>query len=242
MIRTFADFADDAFRNFTDFWIGGQLTNVNSALIWLWKWHDSIMKYNDWAPGEPYGNKKCVSVSLAKAWWTSNDCNLTKPYVCRIPAHVLVCEDGWTFLEKTKMCYKMFADLSGISFPSASELCQKQNANMVSIHNDEENTLVGKLTSLGKVLDTSTVTLWIGLNYNITWTWTDGTPYDYQAWGQYDPNNIGSQNCVNFYPEGASESGYNSYIMKWDTSYCGDRFQRTVCKKQAKIVPIFQNP
>uniref|UniRef100_A0AC34QUM9 C-type lectin domain-containing protein n=1 Tax=Panagrolaimus sp. JU765 TaxID=591449 RepID=A0AC34QUM9_9BILA len=70
----------------------------------------------------------------------------------------------------------------------------------------------------------------------------DGTANNYQAWGDQDPDNDGTQNCVNFYPDGASDGGYDNYIMKWDTSSCGISFPRVVCKKFPKDVPISEKP
>uniref|UniRef100_A0AC34RMY9 C-type lectin domain-containing protein n=1 Tax=Panagrolaimus sp. JU765 TaxID=591449 RepID=A0AC34RMY9_9BILA len=132
------------------------------------------------------------------------------------------------------MCYKMFAK-STLNFTDASNICQNQNANLVSIHSDAENSLIGKLTTIGIPLDWSIAGVWIGLTYNTTWTWTDGTPFDYQAWGSGDPDHIGSSNCVNFYPDGATGNDDN-YIMKWDTSICNDSLRRTICKKNAKVI------
>uniref|UniRef100_A0AC34QVC5 C-type lectin domain-containing protein n=1 Tax=Panagrolaimus sp. JU765 TaxID=591449 RepID=A0AC34QVC5_9BILA len=102
--------------------------------------------------------------------------------------------------------------------------------------------MVGKLTTLERGFESRVVGVWIGLAYsNGVWYWMDGTTYDYQAWGDHDPDYVGTQNCVNFYPDGASD-GYNNYIMKWDTSSCSNIFPRVVCKKVSKDVPISAKP
>uniref|UniRef100_A0AC34PYH1 C-type lectin domain-containing protein n=1 Tax=Panagrolaimus sp. JU765 TaxID=591449 RepID=A0AC34PYH1_9BILA len=109
----------------------------------------------------------------------------------------------------------------------AYDICKNHNANLVSIHSDAENTLVGKLTTLGNPQSWQVVGVWIGLMYNTTWTWTDGTPFDYQAWGALDPDLIGASNCVLFYPDGTYSGAYEDYIMKWDSAGCTDIVQRT---------------
>uniref|UniRef100_A0AC34RD39 C-type lectin domain-containing protein n=1 Tax=Panagrolaimus sp. JU765 TaxID=591449 RepID=A0AC34RD39_9BILA len=234
--------ANSAFPGYSDFWVGGQLTDLDSSMAWLWKWFDSVIRYNDWAPGEPSVGRNCISVSISKAWWTANDCNVAKPFICRVPAQNFYCDDGWAYLEDTKMCYKMFSSMNGFDFNGAGELCSSHNSHIVSIHSDAENTMVGQLTTFGTQLDWPIVGVWIGLNYDGSFSWTDGTPYNYQAWGDDDPNKLDSQDCVNFYADGTSNGEYRTYIMKWDTSSCGSTLKRTVCKKQANTVAVFQNP
>uniref|UniRef100_A0AC34RKD6 C-type lectin domain-containing protein n=1 Tax=Panagrolaimus sp. JU765 TaxID=591449 RepID=A0AC34RKD6_9BILA len=137
----------------------------------------------------------------------------------------------------------MFAGGSAFNFNSAQEICQKQNANVVSIHNEAENTIVGKLTTLEQGFKSHIVGVWIGLTYsNGAWNWTDGTTFNYQAWGDQDPDNVDRQKCVVFYPDGASDDDYDNYIMQWDTSTCTDNFLRVVCKKDSKSVPISEKP
>uniref|UniRef100_A0AC34QVN6 C-type lectin domain-containing protein n=1 Tax=Panagrolaimus sp. JU765 TaxID=591449 RepID=A0AC34QVN6_9BILA len=235
--------ANLALKNSADFWIGARLKNIPNLKLWLWSWHNSLMNYANWAPGEPTDTRACVVIQIATATWITVNCNATKSYVCRVPATVEVCDDGWAFLEKTKSCYKMFANTSDFNFTTALELCQNQNAHVVSIHNEAENTMVGQLTSLNHGLGTGTVAVWIGLTYsNGAWNWTDGTANNYQAWGDRDPDNAGTQNCVNFYPDGAYNYPYENYVMKWDTSSCSNSFSRVVCKKVPKYVPISEKP
>jgi hypothetical protein len=73
-------------------------------------------------------------------------------------------------------------------FTKAERVCNKEGGNLVSIHSQEEfdfvNTLINTNKGHAEVL--------IGLNdlkREGTWTWTDGTPFDFKLWSKHDPNN-----------------------------------------------------
>ena len=65
-------------------------------------------------------------------------------------------------------------------------------AHLVSINSARENALVGKLTSEETWIGGKRVCQ--GCN---EWTWTDGTPWDFENWRKGEPNNgLGRENIV----------------------------------------------
>ncbi|VDN30101.1 unnamed protein product [Cylicostephanus goldi] len=87
--------------------------------------------------------------------------------------------------------------------------------------------------------DSSSLT-WIGLtqaNYpaSATWTWTDGTPYDYKDWAPGEPNDTkGQEHCVQIHSDyvGKDPSKDSSY-RRWNDIPCNTYMRSYVCKKAA---------
>lgn len=94
-----------------------------------------------------------------------------------------VCEDGWTYLDRTKSCYK-YVD-TRLSWNEARESCQTlapDYGDLASVHDDPTNNFLSLLTNHEA---------WLG-GYEETegsWIWSDGTSWDYVHWGPSEPNN-----------------------------------------------------
>ncbi|KAK9976692.1 hypothetical protein ABG768_021897, partial [Culter alburnus] len=71
--------------------------------------------------------------------------------------------------------------------------CQSLGANLASVHNKPENEFL-----LG-LLPSSSSRAWIGAHDAVQegqWLWTDGSLYDFTNWCSGEPNNLGTENCV----------------------------------------------
>ena len=77
-------------------------------------------------------------------------------------------------------------------FQAAQDKCQEQNpnSNLVSIHSERDNNIVRFAFNHDD--------LWIGLKTKAQddYQWLDGTPVDYQAWKDGEPNNFNSEQCT----------------------------------------------
>uniref|UniRef100_A0AAQ4NVA3 C-type lectin domain-containing protein n=1 Tax=Gasterosteus aculeatus aculeatus TaxID=481459 RepID=A0AAQ4NVA3_GASAC len=104
------------------------------------------------------------------------------------------------------------------SWGAAREDCVSRGANLVSIHNQEEEEFLALYSK-----DTSK---WIGLRHNPTeggYSWSDGTPLSHTNWGHGEPNNHeGREECVEMV---SSVNGSRSW---WNDLNC-DAHQDWIC-------------
>ena len=118
------------------------------------------------------------------------------------------CQPGWKHFPNTGLCYKLYS--TSTTFDQAQATCAGEDANLVSIHDEETNTFIKDLSD-GNLI-------WLGgfespPNSNI-WTWVDGSSFDYNNWHtvngrQLEPNG------------GASEDHLAmSWISQLDGSWC----------------------
>ncbi|XP_016118361.1 ladderlectin-like [Sinocyclocheilus grahami] len=99
------------------------------------------------------------------------------------------CPNGW--INFGVRCYKFFSQ--GVNWITAERSCQSLDANLASVHSKLENDLLLSL------LPSSTTHSWLGVHdgeQEGEWTWSDGTPFDYNNWCSEEPNNAGVENCV----------------------------------------------
>ena len=77
----------------------------------------------------------------------------------------------------------------GLTWAEAEQACVDLGGHLASIHSDEEQQCVVDLTTDA---GTPGVGAWIGLleeNNEGEFNWSDGTPFDYDAWLAGEPNN-----------------------------------------------------
>uniref|UniRef100_A0A8C9Z0X4 C-type lectin domain-containing protein n=1 Tax=Sander lucioperca TaxID=283035 RepID=A0A8C9Z0X4_SANLU len=106
--------------------------------------------------------------------------------------------NGWT--QHGSNCYNLKADTRK-SWAAARHDCVQDGGDLVSIVTaEEEQYVTGSL-------DPSWIDLWIGLStlvrgaycgeYNVCYSWSDGTPLSHTNWGSGEPNNHeGREECV----------------------------------------------
>uniref|UniRef100_A0A8C6WEB0 C-type lectin domain-containing protein n=1 Tax=Neogobius melanostomus TaxID=47308 RepID=A0A8C6WEB0_9GOBI len=113
------------------------------------------------------------------------------------------------------------------SWQAAYEDCVSRGADLVSIHNQEEEEFLA-LYSKG-------TSKWIGLKNNPTeggYSWSDGTPLSHTNWGHGEPNNHeGREDCVEMV------SSTNGTISWWNDLNC-DAHQDWICMITKGKTPI----
>uniref|UniRef100_A0A914EA29 C-type lectin domain-containing protein n=1 Tax=Acrobeloides nanus TaxID=290746 RepID=A0A914EA29_9BILA len=179
--------------------------------------------------------------------WFANICDNKLAYICETnatssncptaaPKHVYTCDSEWTFFSGSNACYKVHVE--NLTWSEAQQVCNTEGANLTSIHNDEENQFIIRITQTGMdVYDIGEP--WIGLssleNDGISYTWVDGTPVDYTNWGPNRPGNppysvfpvcyITSDNCI----------GAADFYGHWIDTEVYRIHRAFICKKLAQL-------
>ncbi|KAK0148459.1 Lactose-binding lectin l-2 [Merluccius polli] len=107
-------------------------------------------------------------------------------------------------------CYKYVG--SRMTWADAELHCLSFDANLVSIHNEDENNFVVKLIAN---FDPTNGRHWIGFSddhKDSSWMWSDGSRRDFYAWHKGEPNNHGG-------PEDCVEINF-SLPSKWNDGPC----------------------
>jgi len=123
--------------------------------------------------------------------------------------------NGW--LEFENYCYKAVEPEYGPTWHEANDICKELDANLASIHSDEENNFILSITSgfhFG---------VWIGLHWDDNeFKYTDGSAYDYSNWYPGEPD---ENACVGFRHSDGLWNGFqdDADCNFWEADY--------VCKK-----------
>merc|ERR1711953_983525 len=87
------------------------------------------------------------------------------------------CQAGWSYFNGK--CYKSFFEKK--TWDEAEDQCVKEEANLVSLHSEEEHQFVVGLNGGSGIH-------WLGGRRDPgnrdTWVWSDGTPWDYSNWAR----------------------------------------------------------
>uniref|UniRef100_A0A8B9LRE9 C-type lectin domain-containing protein n=1 Tax=Astyanax mexicanus TaxID=7994 RepID=A0A8B9LRE9_ASTMX len=151
------------------------------------------------------GAGPCVTMTTkpTAGFWVNRNCDQSHPFICEIP------RDGISPPTKEYTNKKSWA--------GAHEDCVARGADLVSIHNAEEEIFMAEYTK-GK-------TQWIGLSRNALegdYLWSDGSALSHTNWGPGEPNDhAGRENCV----ELVTTQNGSSY---WNDIFC-DAHQDWVC-------------
>ncbi|CAJ1084353.1 galactose-specific lectin nattectin-like isoform X2 [Xyrichtys novacula] len=131
------------------------------------------------------------------------------------------CPPGWTQLESR--CFIFYRMPK--SWTEAESVCIKIGGNLASIHNSEENLFLNRLTE--RVTGHAGLHTWIGGHDAVKegkWMWSDGTKFDYLRWGPGEPNNSGTEHCIEM----------NSAGTFWNDSKC-QSLKPFVCAKDVDV-------
>lgn len=192
------------------------------------------MDFSDWGVNEPEPGGNCASINIQGAFWSANNCNGNKPYVCQIPAGVGYCDESWAYSQHTNFCYRFMAISAGTK--SAEEKCVENGAHLVSIHDDEENSFVGTLASMNLATTRDNSGVWIGLVNDADpsyWTWTDGTAVNYTHWADHSPDNTINTGAA-IYPDLVTNCESSACHLYWaDSSQPTANLRGFICKKPA---------
>ncbi|KAK0420365.1 hypothetical protein QR680_014636 [Steinernema hermaphroditum] len=83
-----------------------------------------------------------------------------------------------------------------LDFNGGKEFCAKKGAKLASIHSKDDNDVLGMFTFQGGAY-------WLGgqdANNNGTWTWQDGSHFDYSNWAAGQPSTESGKNCLEVDP------------------------------------------
>nr|XP_040053507.1 macrophage mannose receptor 1 [Gasterosteus aculeatus aculeatus] len=218
-------------------WIGLRARGGSTGGVdYIWD-NDLPLTFTHWDKDQPdNGDGTCVAMTTGQigGFWDDKQCAERHAFVCEKPRPDITpppkpptpppsqgCADGWTALPHFRNCYRLFHEVDFSlkkSWGAAREDCVSRGANLVSIHNQEEEEFLALYSK-----DTSK---WIGLRHNPTeggYSWSDGTPLSHTNWGHGEPNNHeGREECVEMV---SSVNGSRSW---WNDLNC-DAHQDWIC-------------
>ncbi|KAF4077177.1 hypothetical protein AMELA_G00205040 [Ameiurus melas] len=190
-------------------WMGLRAKGELGGVDYQWDNGASLL-YTHWDRDYPDDSKgDCVTMTTKPitGLWRNQNCDHSHPFVCESPRNgisppthaptpppVTGCADGWSGKPHFRQCYRLFTvDYSKKkSWTAARDDCLSRGADLVSIHNVEEESFIADYTK-GK-------TQWIGLTQDPTsggYHWSDGSPVTHTNWGHGEPNDHGGrENCV----------------------------------------------
>ena len=127
-----------------------------------WSWMDnSVYDFSNWdSSGPSLPSRNCIALSMRSGesgQWSVTDCYKEKPFVCELtpptppttppprpttPRPHRNCSEGWYYFEPTGSCYGIDRYYGFANWTLAEQICQSQDAHLVSIHSPEEATFV----------------------------------------------------------------------------------------------------
>ncbi|XP_048736074.2 macrophage mannose receptor 1-like isoform X1 [Ostrea edulis] len=206
-----------------DFWFGLNDREKESD----WRWSDGTPSdYTRWMSSQPdnwQGNENCGTYKRSNRRFNDRFCAVRLPFICKVKKGGVIkdqfqlptlekCDDE-DFVRFNGSCYKI--NKTKTSFHQAQKICRQNDAELASIHSQEENIFLS---------DISWEVLWIGLvrSQNDGFRWTDATPVDFTRWSPGEPNDhLGLEGC--------------SHIKKggmWNDINCGTEIAGFICKKR----------
>lgn len=187
---------------------------------WRWLGNNERSTYENWAPGEPNGGNIENTAMFWNAYrdgkWNDGDFGAVSAFICEW-------DNGHDNTLHTKQNYNghsyQLID-KNLSWLEAQDYCKKQGGHLVSITSDGEQQFIESLFND----DISYTCYWIGLfRSDDTWSWIDGTPYEYSNWdfddigGTQKPDNYdGSENYVGIYSVTQAYDDWKQNFGKWD--------------------------
>ena len=124
--------------------------------------------------------------------------------------------------------YEIFRET--LTWEEAKAACEAKGGHLVTITSPEEQKLI-------ESLNTQNSKLWIGGYKNSAgqWCWVTGEPWEYQNWGDGEPNNssnvVADESCVAVWPvkwnDLANSNTYeqSGYICEWEASDAAEETQ-----------------
>uniref|UniRef100_A0A914E3U0 C-type lectin domain-containing protein n=1 Tax=Acrobeloides nanus TaxID=290746 RepID=A0A914E3U0_9BILA len=179
-----------------NYWIGGYYFNNLNTYNAFWTWVDyESFEYTNWGPGQPLYNSSsyCIVQIPLSGKWGVVECTVGKPYVCEYTNASQSCPNpGWTtFSNVFNGCIQYMQD--GYAWPNALLNCEDYGANLISIHNDYQQSLAQLLLLEAQIYENGIV--WIGLHdpqNDGNYTWMDSTKLDYKY---FDISTLSKDQC-----------------------------------------------
>ncbi|KAJ8036335.1 Macrophage mannose receptor 1 [Holothuria leucospilota] len=202
-----------------DIWIGMADYPTDGVFIWS---DNSAVTYTNWKQNEPFNSPTQHDCGMiltdSNGQWNTDNCFGLKAYVCKVRAGqsvypispnlpVGVCPAGWNLYRDS--CY--YSDTSQLNWNSAETYCTNQNAHLVAINDEDEQSYISmRVAGIG-------VDTWIGLHdtgNRDNYVWTDGSSLDIDNWADGNPNYPPSgEACV-------AAKAQDSMEGQWDDMGC----------------------
>uniref|UniRef100_A0A096MA02 C-type lectin domain-containing protein n=1 Tax=Poecilia formosa TaxID=48698 RepID=A0A096MA02_POEFO len=226
-------------------WIGLRAQgDMSGGVDYVWD-NGLPLTFTHWDKDQPdNGDGTCVAMTTGQigGFWDDKQCSEKHAFICEktrpditpptkapTPPPSQGCADGWTALPHFRNCYRVMTTVKKKSWEAAQEDCISRGANLVSIHNHEEEEFLS-VYSKGS-------SKWIGLRHNPIeggYSWSDGTPLSHTNWGHGEPNNHEDrEECVEMV------SSNNGTFSWWNDLNC-DAHQDWICiisKGKTPIIP-----
>ncbi|XP_049454403.1 macrophage mannose receptor 1b [Epinephelus fuscoguttatus] len=217
------------------FWLG--LSNQRDIDQFVWT-NTDFVKFTHWNSEMPGFQQGCVAMAtgVLAGLWDLLPCTNKEKYICKHLAEGAVvtvppptqtppkCEEGWVRVGTRSVCAKFFTGprADEKTWFEARDYCRAIGGDLLSIHSTAE-LLVGRH---GKA--------WIGLRMadpDTGYTWTDGSPLNFQHWQEGEPNNHNNdESCAEFRMYHWDERG------SWNDVNC-ESFNDWLCQIRAGVTP-----
>ncbi|NXU54453.1 MRC1 protein, partial [Turnix velox] len=214
------------------FWIGLSDTEEQGTFKWA---SEDVVSFTHWNKGMPGHESGCVAMTTGTSagLWDVLNCEKTNLFLCKQlvegvtppPPPTMIplasCPEGWQSVPQGSFCFKIFhgGREKMQTWFGAREFCRAIGGDLASIHSEEEQNLIMSLKK-----DYIHISYWMGLNALDSeggFTWSDGSPVNFEKWAHGEPNNFdGNEKCVVF-------SGYN--YMNWNDLFC-EHMRNYVCQ------------
>ena len=199
-------------------WIGFSDKDKEGGYVWS---DESPVAFINWRDGEPnnYGEGEDCAVIVVgeEGLWNDARCETQAQAVCEkrgwnfkpppTPSPpVSKCQEGW--IEFNDRCYYFSADTKANTWMSAETTCKNLNpiSTLTSVNSQEEEDFI--LNAQG-----FTDTVFIGGSDSGSegnWTWLDGRPWQFDHWGEDEPNGGENENCLEMV-----KSGWGNNTAGW---------------------------
>ncbi|XP_072304766.1 macrophage mannose receptor 1-like [Eucyclogobius newberryi] len=208
------------------------------------------LTFTHWDRNQPdNGDGTCVAMTGGQigGFWDDQQCSEKFGFICEkarpdvtppteapTPPPSQGCADSWTAPAHFRNCYMLFHNVDWSqkkSWQAAYNDCVSRGANLVSIHNLEEEEFLS-LYSKG-------TTKWIGPRSNDTeggYSWSDGSSLSHTNWGHGElHNHEGQKDCVEMV------SSTNGTYSEWNHKNC-DAHNDWICMISKGKNPILPPP
>uniref|UniRef100_A0A8C5T7L3 MRC1 protein n=1 Tax=Malurus cyaneus samueli TaxID=2593467 RepID=A0A8C5T7L3_9PASS len=206
------------------FWIG--LSDVEEQGTFKWASGDPVT-FTHWNMGMPGGESGCVAMATGTSagLWDILNCEETNTFLCKqlvegvtppppppTLSPLLLCPEEWQSVPQSSFCFKIFQGgrEKMKTWFEARDFCRTIGGDLACIHREEEQNLIARLDR-GYIH----YSYWMGLSALDSdggFTWSDGSPVNFEKWSHGEPNNYdGNEKCGVF-------TGYLN--MDWNDLFC----------------------
>ncbi|CAL8313738.1 unnamed protein product [Merluccius merluccius] len=214
------------------FWTG--LSNMEDEHTFKWTAGTDV-EFTHFNIGMPDRKQGCVAMTtgMLAGLWDVVSCGGLEKYICKSRAEgvtmtttvapvkplVLSCPGGWINTDQN-VCVKMYERPTEEkkSWTEARTFCRAIGGDLISIHNNDMNSF------------NSMDSAWIGLSSldsNAGFTWSDGSPLNFERWSFGEPNNYNDlEHCTEM----------ERYSDFWNDCYC-EAFKNWICQISKGVTP-----